>query len=174
MDMRTLIGPADRPDSLAMQMARHLLEMTDEAVSLTDRRGLFCDVNAAFERLTGYDRLEVIGRSSNLMASGRHDREFYRSMWRSLQERGRWEGTICDLCRDGTHKWFRLRIAALHDGDGNTTHFLGVLRLCMEQSLPAASACRPVLKGVGLDCSRAYARGEDTHGVGTCATSRTA
>jgi PAS domain S-box-containing protein len=130
MDMRALLTPADRPPALALQMAKELLEMTDNAVVLTDRLGLFSDVNAAFERLTGYDRLEVIGRPSNLLASGRHAPEFYRSMWRVLQRGSRWEGEVCDKLRDGSHRWFRLRITPLCDEGGRITHFLGVLGPC--------------------------------------------
>lgn len=131
MDMRTTLVPADgHTTPLALQMAKELLVLVDDAVVLVDRLGTFCDVNAAFERLTGYDRLEVIGRPSNLLASGRHDREFYRSMWRVLQRGVRWEGRVCDKLRDGSHQWFRLRISPLWDEGGNKTHFLGVLSPC--------------------------------------------
>lgn len=122
MDMRTAAAP-----SMEAQMARHLMAMAGDPVVLTDHLGRIHDVNPAFERLTGYDRLEVIGRPSNLLASGRHGPEFYRSMWRTLQREGRWEGEVCDMLRDGTHRWFLLRIAVLWRASGEPSHFLGVL-----------------------------------------------
>lgn len=152
MDMRTLLTPADRPSALALQMAKALLEMTDNAVVLSDRLGRISDVNRAFECLTGYDRLEVIGRSSNLLASGRHTPEFYRSMWRVLQRGSRWEGEVCDKLRDGSHRWFRLRITPLWDEAGQLSHFLGVLGPCASVDegmpvVPQAAWTRPYAAG---------------------------
>lgn len=122
MDMRAAAAP-----SMELQMARHMMAMVGDPVVLTDHLGLIRDVNPAFERLTGYGRLEVLGRPSNLLASGRHGPEFYRGMWRALQREGCWEGEVCDKLRDGTHRWFQLRIATLWRASGEPSHFLGVL-----------------------------------------------
>jgi PAS domain S-box-containing protein len=44
-----------------------------EGITITDANGIIIDVNAAFTRITGYTRDEVLGRSPNMLSSGRQD-----------------------------------------------------------------------------------------------------
>ncbi|WP_225323172.1 PAS domain S-box protein [Synechococcus sp. RSCCF101] len=63
---------------------------TIEGALITDLEGTILDVNPAFETITGYTRLEVLGKNPRLLQSGRHDRGFYRQLWKGLLKTGRW------------------------------------------------------------------------------------
>lgn len=52
---------------------------------ITDAAGVIEYVNAAFEKLTGYARAEVVGRTPAVLKSGKQDPKFYRRLWRELR-----------------------------------------------------------------------------------------
>ncbi|MCC7196477.1 MAG: PAS domain S-box protein, partial [Gemmatimonadaceae bacterium] len=95
-----------------------VFESASEAVMITDPDGRILDVNRAFCEITGYNRLEILGERSSVLKSDRHDAVFYSEMWRSLRERGTWQGEIWDRRKNGKiyPKW--LTISAVRDESG--------------------------------------------------------
>jgi diguanylate cyclase (GGDEF)-like protein/PAS domain S-box-containing protein len=59
-------------------------EHCPESVIVTDHDGRIEYVNATCERVTGYPRDELIGRTPALLKSGAHEADFYRSLWSAL------------------------------------------------------------------------------------------
>ena len=62
-----------------------LVEHWPDAVMVTGADGVIRYVNQAFEALTGYRRVEVIGRTPAVLKSGAHDARLYGRLWRSLR-----------------------------------------------------------------------------------------
>jgi diguanylate cyclase (GGDEF)-like protein/PAS domain S-box-containing protein len=92
---------------------------------VTDACGVIVKVNQAFTRTTGYTAGEAIGKTHNLLKSGRHDTDFYREMWRQIRETGNWQGEIWDKHKNGEHYPTRLSISAVRDKSGRVTHYIG-------------------------------------------------
>jgi diguanylate cyclase (GGDEF)-like protein/PAS domain S-box-containing protein len=65
---------------------RRYAEQCPDAVIVTDRTGRIEYVNAACERVTGYRREELVGRTPALLKSGAHEADFYRSLWSTLAQ----------------------------------------------------------------------------------------
>lgn len=97
-----------------------------EGITLTDAQGIILDVNPAFSRITGYERSEVIGRNPRVLKSGRHDREFYAAMWKSILETGGWRGEIWNRGKYGDLYPELLSIASVRDADGKLTNYVAV------------------------------------------------
>lgn len=99
---------------------------TQEAILVADVNATIISVNKSFERLTGYSAAEAIGKNPNILKSGRHDAEFYRSMWYSLRENGFWSGEMWDKRKDGTlyPKW--LTITTVRNEAGDATHYVAI------------------------------------------------
>jgi PAS domain S-box-containing protein len=57
---------------------------SQEAMVITDTNSVILRVNAAFIETTGYTAEELIGRKMNLLKSGRHNDDFYRTMWEDI------------------------------------------------------------------------------------------
>ena len=74
---------------------------SQEEIMITDANNFLLDVNPAFTQLTGYTREEVIGKNPKLLSSGRQDKSFYASMWKSLEENKSWRGEIWNLRKSG-------------------------------------------------------------------------
>jgi len=106
---------------------------SQEAMMITDANNLILRVNRAFTNITGYTEEEVIGQPPSILQSGRHDAEFYRTMWQSILQHGSWQGEVWDRRKDGEvyPKW--LTISVVKDADGNISHFIGTHHDITEQ-----------------------------------------
>ena len=77
-----------------LQLAASVYQSSSEAMAVTDENNIILSVNPAFTTITGYDADEVIGKTPNLLGSGRHDNAFYTEMWRAINSTGHWAGEI--------------------------------------------------------------------------------
>ncbi len=96
-----------------------------ESMMITDANRVILRVNRAFTESTGYSPEEVVGKTPQLLKSGRHDESFYKAMWESIQSTGTWQGEIWDKRKSGEvyPKW--LIISAVKGVDGAVSHFIG-------------------------------------------------
>jgi diguanylate cyclase (GGDEF)-like protein/PAS domain S-box-containing protein len=93
-------------------------------VSSADLRIL--QVNHAFVELTGYSLGEAVGRSSNMLRSGRHAPAFYQAMWHSLKQTGHWEGELWNRRKNGDVYPDWLSITVVKDTQGQVTHYVSM------------------------------------------------
>lgn len=98
---------------------------SQESMMITDSSGVVQHVNKAFTESTGYTLEEIAGNTPSLLKSGRHDADFYRAMWETIKQSGKWEGEIWDRRKNGEiyPKW--LTISAVKGADGNVTNYVG-------------------------------------------------
>ncbi len=98
---------------------------SQEGMMVTDADSVILRVNRAFTEITGYTAEEVVGQTPSLLKSSRHDAEFYRAMWETINRTGGWQGEVWDRRKNGEiyPKW--LTISAVKDLDGVVTHYLG-------------------------------------------------
>jgi diguanylate cyclase (GGDEF)-like protein/PAS domain S-box-containing protein len=98
---------------------------TQEGIMITDANNNIIKVNQAFKNITGYSAEDVLGKNPRILSSGRHDKEFYAAMWRSVLATGSWQGEIWDKRKNGEifPKW--LTITATKDAKGTITHYVG-------------------------------------------------
>ncbi|WP_445003264.1 bifunctional diguanylate cyclase/phosphodiesterase [Halomonas mongoliensis] len=96
-----------------------------QGMVITDASGRILRTNRAFSQITGYSEMEVVGHSPGLLASGQHDKAFYRQMWQCLEQTGSWEGEVWNRRRSGEVYPERLTINAVRDDQGRVTHYVG-------------------------------------------------
>ncbi|MFA6147185.1 MAG: PAS domain S-box protein [bacterium] len=104
------------------------VEQAGESIVVTDTRGVIQYVNPAFERITGYDRLEVIGQNPRFLKSGLHDAAFYANLWCTLQRGEVWRGTFLDKRKDGTLCEEDAVISPVRDPSGQVVNYVAVKR----------------------------------------------
>jgi diguanylate cyclase (GGDEF)-like protein/PAS domain S-box-containing protein len=102
------------------------LEATSFAVLITDTEPRILAVNRAFSDVTGFSEQDVIGRNPSILSSGHQDPSFYRDLWHSLQQGGRWSGEIWNRRRDGSLYPEWLTIDAIRDDAGTVTNYVGI------------------------------------------------
>ncbi|HUW76346.1 MAG TPA: diguanylate cyclase, partial [Gallionella sp.] len=98
---------------------------THESLMITDANRVILRVNQAFTTDTGYTSEEVVGQTPRILKSGRHNADFYREMWETVDRTGTWQGEIWDRRKNGDiyPKW--LSISAVKSADGAVTHYIG-------------------------------------------------
>ncbi|CAD6878428.1 Nitrate/nitrite sensor protein (EC 2.7.3.-) [Methylomonas albis] len=108
------------------RLMSRVLSNSDEAVLISDQDNNIVYVNDAFTRITGYTLGEVMGQNPRILASDRHDHDFYAEMWEHLLKEGTWHGEIWDKRKNGNiyPKW--LNISTVHDGDGRICNYVAI------------------------------------------------
>ncbi len=97
-----------------------------EGVIITDAEGVILKVNHAFTQITGYSSEEAIGKKPSILASGRHNAEFYAHMWDRLTHDKNWSGEIWNRRKNGEIYPEQLAIAPVHDENGKVASYVGI------------------------------------------------
>ncbi|MEZ5559990.1 MAG: EAL domain-containing protein [Pseudomonadales bacterium] len=118
----------DRDVAQRLKLAKNVFESAGEAILVTDARLRIVDVNPAYLDMTGFSRAEVIGSKPRASASGRHDRSFYRSIWRAVRRDGYWSGELWDRRKNGELFPQSLTISAIKDDQGRISNYVGIFK----------------------------------------------
>jgi diguanylate cyclase (GGDEF)-like protein/PAS domain S-box-containing protein len=92
---------------------------------ITDRHGVFIQVNKSFTALTGYSEADVIGRTGRALGLGQQDEAFYRRVSAALLNLGSWEGEVSHRRKNGDVCVGWLNLSAVYDTAGDTARFVG-------------------------------------------------
>ena len=78
--------------------------MSDHSVSSSVSGQTYDDIVKLVRELGVYPLPEeVIGKSTNVLRSGHHDRDFYAGLWRTIESGQVWRGEIVNRKKDGTY-----------------------------------------------------------------------
>lgn len=109
-----------------LELAAQVFASSTEGILIADAQLRILSVNKAFSATTGYRPDEVVGRSPNILASGKHNPEFYRAMWTAIETTGCWQGEIYNRRKDGSifPEW--LIITSVRDAAGRIVNYIGI------------------------------------------------
>ena len=107
-------------------LAASVFSHAHEGIFITDAQANILEVNAAFTRITGYGRAEVLGRNPRFLRSDRHDRAFYTSFWRELQRSGYWCGEIWNRRKNGEVYVELLDVSMVRDAQGQVQRYVAL------------------------------------------------
>jgi len=100
---------------------------TQEGKIVTDADGVILKVNRSFTNITGYTEEDVIGKTPRILSSGRHDADFYATMWKSIVDTGSWDGEIWNRRKNGEVYPEHLSINAVKDSNDIITNYVGAI-----------------------------------------------
>ena len=108
-----------RKTAESLKLASLVYQASSEAMMVSDANNAIISVNPAFTKITGYTENEVKGKNPKLLSSGRHDKDFYRSMWETINSSGLWQGEIWNKRKSGVvfPEW--LTISTILNDDGS-------------------------------------------------------
>ncbi|MEG4106916.1 PAS domain S-box protein [Microcoleus sp. S13_C5] len=89
-----------------------------------DKPIVYC--NGAFERITGYDRSEIIGQNCRFLQGPDTDGAAVDRIRVALKEQHDCKVVLKNYRKDGTAFWNELTISPVRDSSGLVTHFIGV------------------------------------------------
>ena len=103
------------------------LNSAANAIIITDREGRVEWVNPAFSVLTGYSFEEALHKNPReLVRSGKHDEQFYKTLWDTILAGQVWHGEVINRRKDGSLYDEEEIITPVKNTAGEITHFIGV------------------------------------------------
>jgi len=114
--------------SQARRKLEAAIEQAADGIVITDIDGIITYVNPAFERVSGYERREAIGRKPSILKSDRHDEAFYQGLWETILAGQTWRGRFTNRHKSGALFTEDAVIAPLRDDDDRTIGFIASKR----------------------------------------------
>ncbi|TWU41224.1 Sensor histidine kinase TmoS [Novipirellula aureliae] len=102
------------------------IEHCPATVVITDSVGCIEYVNPKFTQLTGYERVEVLGKDVRILNSGKMAPEFHKDLWKTLLSGQEWRGEILNRKQNGELFWESASISPISNDAGKITHFVSV------------------------------------------------
>lgn len=112
----------------ALARLASVVDQASEAVIITDLKGVIEYVNPAFEMTTGYSKEEVVGQKPSILKSGRHPKEYYQQLWKTVRAGHSWSGQFINQKKDGTLFYEDAAIFPIKDSRGSFINFAAVKR----------------------------------------------
>ena len=110
-----------------LRLSAAVIDSTHDGVVVTDLEARIIAVNRAYCEITGYSEQQLLGQNPRMLQSGRHDPEFYQSMWEALVGTGHWQGEIWSRRSGGEVYPEWLTISVVRDESGRPQHYVGVV-----------------------------------------------
>ena len=108
-----------------LALAGTVFQSSQQGIIITDVTGKIVRVNPAYCNITGYSQAELVGTNPRILKSGLQDAAFYRAMWSSLLESGRWRGEVRNRRKSGEHYVQWINIDAVNSDAGDKL-FVGI------------------------------------------------
>ncbi|MBW2541287.1 MAG: EAL domain-containing protein [Deltaproteobacteria bacterium] len=90
-----------RKSEEGLRRAAAVFNIATESIVIANSAGIILDVNSAFTEATGLSRVDVLGRSADILATNRHAKGFFGSVISQVAQAGKWEGEIWIRCSAG-------------------------------------------------------------------------
>jgi PAS domain S-box-containing protein len=85
-------------------------------------------VNPAFERMTGWSRRELFGKSPRIFQGPKTDLQVFSDLREKLSSNQIWEGQAINYRKDGSEFWMEWSIARLNDTQGRAYQYVAIQR----------------------------------------------
>ena len=100
------------------------LNSVPTSIMITDNHGRIKYVNEAFTKITGYSLDEVKLKNPRILKSNKHDKNFYKNLWETINLGKVWQGELINKRKDGTLYLENLCITPVFDSKNQLTHFI--------------------------------------------------
>ncbi|MBS0554844.1 MAG: EAL domain-containing protein [Proteobacteria bacterium] len=117
---------ARRQAEARLELAAGVFTHAWEGIMIISPADAIIEVNAAFSRITGYDRDEVLGRAPGMLDSDRQGPEFHDAMRTALARDGQWSGEMWSRRKSGEEYVAATTISAVRGADGRTQNYVAL------------------------------------------------
>jgi len=111
-----------------LELSNFVFDYASDAITITDKNNKIISANKALEEITGYKKEELLGKNPSMFSSGKHDKDFYKTMWYELLNKGSWKGEIYNKRKNGETYPEELSLNTVKDKQGNITHYIAIFR----------------------------------------------
>ena len=129
------------------------VQNSNDAILLSDPRGIIFYVNPAWERLFDYTKAEVIGKTPRILRSGHHPSSYYAEMWKDILDPMKhfWKGEMVNVSKRGREVPVLLTISYFKEIQKDTTGYMSIaLDLTEKKKLEMQLQWQDRLATIGL------------------------
>ena len=119
------------------QQEIELLESTS-IVSKTDLKGRITYINRDFIEISGFEEVELIGKSHNIVRHPDMPSAAFEDLWRTLKSGKPWNGMVKNRCKNGDYYWVEANVAPLRE-NGEVVGYLSVRSKASRDQIHEAS-----------------------------------
>jgi PAS domain S-box-containing protein len=118
-------------------------------------------VNPAFEKMTGWSRAEVLGKSPRILQGPETDRRIFADLRDKLHGSQIWEGRALNYRKDGSEFWMEWSIVSLKNERGKVYQYIAIqrdvsARIDAEQRLQEAQAAERAAERARANLARYF------------------
>ena len=113
---------------LHLQKLSNTVEQSADLVIITDKQGVIEYVNPACEKITGYNKEEMVGQTTRILKSGQHDELFYKNIWETVLAGKVYRGIVINKKKDGELYYEEKIITPLKNSQRQITNFVSTGR----------------------------------------------
>ena len=129
------------------------VEDSNEAIMITDDKGLLIYVNKAWQAIYGFTAQEALGNTPRMLRSKYQDPEFYKQMWAIILDpkKGYWKGYLTNHAKSGKEVPVLLTITPYRDASGQIKGYMGIaLDMTEKKEMEAQIIRQDRLVSVGM------------------------
>ncbi len=115
-----------RKSEEAQRRLLQAVEHTDEVIFMTDASGVITYTNPAFQRVYGYTREEVLGKTPRILKSGRWDQRTYADFWNTILAGHSLRGEIVNKTKAGALITVQSTVSPVYVGDRTLIGFIAI------------------------------------------------
>ena len=108
----------------SLQKLSCAVEQSADIIFITDDQGVIEYVNPTFEKVTGYCREEVMGRTPGFLKSGQQAPAIYRELWETIRSGDVYRNIEVNRRKNGGLYYVDESIGPIRDAAGTITHFV--------------------------------------------------
>ena len=117
---------ADKEQQTRLQLAALFMENSTDSIVVMDQEYRIIKVNKAFEKMTGYPEVEVLGKFPSFLSASSDAEERALDIKETVKRQGRWNGEGWIRRRSGENFMGRTQVNAILDENGHATHYVGI------------------------------------------------
>ena len=102
------------------------IEQSPVITIITDLDSRIEYTNPIFEKVTGYQLDEVVGKNTRILQSGLTDKKVYEDMWNAIKNGQEWHGEWISKKKNGELYWEEVAISAILDLNGKIINYLAI------------------------------------------------
>jgi len=103
-----------------------IFQNAPSSIIIADKKGKIISVNSAFEKITGYSQDEIIGKTPNILKSGKHLKFFYDDLWKTIACGKNWNGEIYNKKKNGEIYCEKVSISSIKNENNEIVYYIAI------------------------------------------------